>query len=238
MVQDATRALTLVMGQVSLKGMDAHIQDTLEPRRWYSTALDQHARACNNAIQEAVAVTAGKHVHEYVIPYPVISDCAKQLPDCPHQLKSVRGVTEQIAGKYGRVILAVCKQYFPKRKILKILEEISQRKEYLKYMEGRDAYGQIYNSKSEKLDEKIKEVNQLKHDNQSYKATNNKLNADLNAAKEEIKKLKVTVADSVLAENDRLKSQIDHLKKEKKDQEKFIVELTGKLQAKNEIIKH
>merc|ERR1712029_151847 len=118
--------------------------------------------------------------------------------------------------------------------ILKILEEISQRKDYLKYMEGRDAYGQIYNSKSEKLDEKIKEVNQLKHDNQSYKATNNKLNADLNAAKEEIKKLEVAVADSVLAENDRLKSQIEHLKKEKKDQEKFIVELTGKLQAKNE----
>ena len=54
------------------------------------------------------------------------------------------------------------------------------------------------------------------------------------AAKEEIKKLKVAVADSVLAENDRLKSQIEHLMKEKKDQEKFIVELTGKLQAKSE----
>ena len=216
-----------------LKDMNTHIRETLEPSG--QITLKSHAKACYNAILEVLSTTfcQGKNVLTE-IPYRVVMDCAEKLPESKQQLRNI-GMTEHLLKKlYGDVILNICQAFIPKRRILKIQEEISQRKDHLKYMEQRDAYSKVYNAKSKKLDEKIEEVNQLKHDNQSYKATNNKLNADLNAAKEEIKKLKIAVADSVLAENDRLKSQIEHLKKEKKDQEKFIVELTGKLQAKNE----
>ena len=76
-------------------------------------------------------------------------------------------MTEHLLKKlYGDVILNVCQAFIPKRRILKIQEEISQRKDHLKYMEQRDAYSKVYNAKSKKLDEKIEEVNQLKHDNQ------------------------------------------------------------------------